>query len=192
MVSNPIQRKWTIEEYLAYEEETGIKYEYIDGEIYAMAGGTKNHSFITGNTFIAVGGRLQGSSCRTHTSDMRVRITDAKFVYPDFSVVCGDDKYSDDKEMTLINPTLCVEVMSPSSAGYDQGMKSNYYRSLPSLQHYLIIDQDQIFVKLYTRQADGWLLKEYRDLEATIPLKAIEINLPVSEIYRDIMFDSAS
>lgn len=192
MVSNRVPRKWTIEEYLAYEDETDLKHEFIDGEIYAMSGGTKNHSFITGNAFIAVGQRLSGSSCRIHTSDMRVRISDTKYVYPDFSVVCGDGKYTDDKETTLINPTLCVEVMSPSSETYDKTLKVEFYRSVPSLQHYLIIDQNQVYVRLHTKHDVGWLLQEFNDIDMVIPLVAIGVELPIRDVYRDITFDGES
>ncbi len=189
MVSNRVPRKWTVEEYLAYESETGIKHEFIDGEIYAMAGGSENHSLITGNTFIAIGQRLSGSSCRNHTSDMRVKISDSQFVYPDFSVVCGKAEFADDNRTMLTNPILCVVVMSPSSATYDKTLKVEFYRSLSSLKHYLIIDQDQVYVRLHTLQDNGWLLQQFNDINMTIPLTAIGVDLSIHEVYQDIVFN---
>ena len=190
MASNRVERKWTVDEYLAYEAEAEIKHEYIDGEIYVMTGGTDKHSIITMNTGGWLTQQLRGSSCRTHSSDMRVKINDLRYVYPDLSVICGEPTFSDDKRTTLTNPTLVVEVTSPSSEKYDTGMKSTMCRSLPSLQAYLIVDQSRLFVQLYTRQDNGWLLQEFDKLDQTIPLPMINVELPLSEVYRDIAFDS--
>jgi len=121
MATNPVPRKWTVEEYLAYEEETGIKHEYIDGEIYAMSGGTENHSLITMNTTFAVQSQLRGSSCRVHSSDMRIKISDLRYFFPEFSVVCGKAEFDDEKRTMLTNPTLVCEVLSPSSQDNDRG-----------------------------------------------------------------------
>jgi Uma2 family endonuclease len=173
MVTNQVPRYWTVEEYLAYEEETGIKHEYIDGEIYAISGGTNKHSRIAANCIIAVGKRLK-NPCHINTSDMRVKISDIKFVYPDFSVVCGEATFDDENETKLINPTFVAEVISPSSESYDRGMKSEFYRSLPSLQAYLLLDQKRVHAQLYTRHEAGWLLREFIELDAVIPLETLE------------------
>jgi Uma2 family endonuclease len=185
MVTNPVPRHWTVEEYLAYEEETGIKHEYIDGEIYAMSGGTDNHSRIAANCIIAVGKRLK-NPCHIHTSDMRVKISDIKFVYPDFSVVCGKAIFADDKRTKLTNPTLVAEVTSSSSRSY--GVKSDFYRSLPSVQAYLILDQERVHAQFFTRHEAVWLLREFNELDAVIPLEVLDCSLPLSEVYRDIEF----
>lgn len=190
MASNPIPHKWTVEAYLAYEQETDMRYEYIDGEIYAMAGGTENHSLITANALTEVGYQLRGSACRAYTSDMRAKISDIKYVYPDFSVVCGEAEFADDNHTMLINPIMSVEVMSPSSANYDKGLKGDFYRSLSSLKAYLLLDQNRIFAQLYTLQDTGWLLQQFDQAEMTIPLKAIHCTLPLTEVYRNIVFES--
>lgn len=179
----PVKRYWTVEEYLAHEEATGIKHEYIDGEIYAMSGGTDRHSILIVNLTGILWSQLRGSGCRSHSSDMRVKINEHRYFYPDFSVVCGDANFSDDAHTMLTNPTLVAEVMSPSSKNYDRGLKSEFYFNLESLQAYLLIDQEDVYAQLYTRHEEGWLLREYRGLEAAIPLEAIGCTLPLSDVY---------
>lgn len=190
MALNKVERKWTFEEYLAYEEEIGIKHEYIDGEIYAMTGGTKKHSVISTNCTTEIGVQLRDSDCYVTNSEMRVQINPTKFVYPDFIVVCGKDEFMDDKEITLLNPTLVAEVMSDSSEKYDKGLKSEFYRSLSSVKHYLLIDQNRVYTQLYTRQKDGrWLFQEFTQRDRTILLESIGVTLPMSEVYRGIAFE---
>jgi len=190
MASEPIQRKWTVEEYLVYEREMDIKHEYIDGEIYAMSGGTDKHSRIASNCITELSLKLRESNCHVHTSDMRVQVSKTKYVYPDFSVVCGQAQFSDESNTNLLNPILVGEVMSPSSLGYDQGLKSQFYRSLSSLKYYLLVDQGRVHIQLYTLQENGWLLQEFTDLEVTLALDSIGVQLPISEIYRGLEFDS--
>jgi len=189
MAMNPIPRKWTLEEYLAYEDERGVRHEFIDGEIYAMSGGTNKHSLIGMNAIIAIGRRLDDKVCSVRGSDMLVKVSDIKYVYPDFSIVCGKPEFADDKETMLINPTLVAEVLSDSTSSYDQGQKANFYRSLPSVQAYLLIEQSRVHVQLYTRQPDSWIFQEFTSLEDVISLEAIGCELPLSEIYRGIEFD---
>jgi len=189
MAMKPVKRTWTIAEYLAYELETGIKHEYIDGEIYAMTGGTENHSKIKVNTLIALGKQLtQATTCSIYDSDMRIKITDVKYVYPDMSVVCGESVFADEEHTMLTNPTLVVEVLSATSANYDKGTKADYYLSLPSLQAYLLLAQDRAHAQLYTRHEAGWLLREFKGLEAIVPLESINCTLALSEAYRNIQF----
>lgn len=190
MASNRVERKWTVDEYLAYEVESEIKHEYLDGEIFAMSGGTDSHSGIIANTTVEIGAQVRGSNCIIRTSDLRVKINDLRYVYPDLSVICSEPTFSDEKRTTLTNPTLVVEVISPPSEKYDTGMKSTMYRSLPSLNTYLTIDQSRVFIQLYTRQENGWLLQEFDKLDQTIPLPMIKADLPLSEVYRDIVFET--
>lgn len=181
-----LPKKLTVEEYLAIEEADGIKYEYIDGDISAMSGGTRIHSTIAANCIGELRTGLRKGDCGVLTSDMKVKITDIKYVYPDVSVVCGEPKFSDEKETMLINPIFVAEVMSPSSIDYDSGSKANFYRSLPSVQVYLLIDQDRPFAQLFTRHEAGWLLREYEGLDKPIPLDSIGCRLEMSEVYLDV------
>jgi Uma2 family endonuclease len=190
MASNPnYQHKWTVEDYLTYEEESEIRYEYIDGEIYAMTGGTENHSKIGLNGASALLIHTRGKPCRPHASDMKVKVSEIKYLYPDFSVVCGEAQFADEKHTLLTNPILVAEVISDSSEKYDKITKNEYYRSIPSLNYYLIIDQSRVHVQLYTLQDRGWLLQEFTQREQLIPLDVIDVTLSVDELYLDVEFD---
>ncbi len=186
---DPIPRKWTIDEWLAYEEETHTRYEYINGDIYAMSGGTEEHNIISGNIFGELRNQLRDSSCHTFNPDMRVKINDEKFVYPDVSVVCGKRDYADEKRTMLINPILVVEVFSPTSTQYDFVTKAEYYKSLPSVQAYLLVDQSRVYTQLQVRSHDAWTVYEFTQLDDVIPLTMINCKLPLSEVYLDINFE---
>ena len=184
-------RQMTVAEYLAFEEDSDIKNEYIDGEIYPMTGGTGNHSSITINTILAIGIQLRSSNCSLHSSDMRVKVGVSRYVYPDLSAVCGEARYDDNTHTTLINPVLVVEVTSPSSIEYDRAMKREYYEAVESLEVFLVIDQHRVFVELFTLTELGWHLQCFSDLKEDVPLEALDCNLPLREIYRGIVFDEA-
>ena len=189
MVAN-YRPKWTVAEYLAYEGDSEFKHEYIDGEIYAMTGGTGNHSEIKMNTAIAIGRQLDDSNCSLRNSDMRVRVSPSRYVYPDMSAVCGKASY-DDNSTILLNPILVVEVTSLSSMDYDRLAKRHYYQAVPSIQGILIIDQHRVFAELHTRKPDGWLWQQFSDLDAVIPLEMLDCTLPLAQVYRGILFEDA-
>lgn len=189
MATNPIQ-KWTVEDYLAFDDESDIKHEYMDGEIYSMSGGTDKHSIIIANIGGALWQATKGTNCRSHSSEMRVKVGDKKYFYPDVSVICGEAKFDNDKNITLTNPTLIVEVTSQSSESLDKGIKANLYRGIESLQHYLVVDQNQLYAQLSTRQEGGWFLQQFTLRTESIPLKAISVDLPMSDVYLDIEFES--
>ena len=178
----------TVADYLAFEQESDIKHEYIDGEIYPMTGGTLTHSAISINTIIALGNRLSASTCQVHSSDMRIRVSPSRYVYPDLSVVCGEAA-TDDQSMTLLNPILIAEVTSPSSIDYDRVIKRDYYEMVRSIQAYLVIDQHRVLVELYMRREGGWFLQRFSDLDAAVPLAPLDCDLPLADIYHGIQFE---
>jgi Uma2 family endonuclease len=184
-------RQMTVAEYLAFEEDSDIKNEYIDGEIYPMTGGTLHHSAITVNLILALGIRLEGADCRVLSSDMRVRVAPTRFVYPDLSVVCGEPQ-TEYNALTLLNPTLVVEVTSPSSIEYDRAMKREYYEAIESLEVYLVIDQHRVFVELFTRTELGWHLQYFSNLDDVAPLEALGCSLPMAEVYRGITIEEVA
>ena len=190
MASNPLPQKWTVEEYLAYEEEMDTRYEYIDGEVVAMSGGTDKHSLIIANITGSLWQPLRKSPCRVYSSDMRIKVSQSKYLYPDLSVVCGQAQFDEDNHTTLTNPTLVIEVTSPSSESYDKGIKAEYYRNLPSVKAYLVIDQHQMKAQLFLRQTDSWLLTQYDELKQSIPLPFVDYNLPLRDIYFDIELEN--
>ena len=176
--------------YLALEEASGFKHEYMAGEIYAMAGASLNHNRIV----TAISGLLYnrlGDHCEHFSSDMKVRVeATATNAYPDVVVVCGEPTFMQERPDTLTNPTVLFEVLSPSTADYDRGRKFEDYRLLDSLQEYVIVAQDKTHIEHYTRQQDGsWLLKDINAPDATLTLAAIDCELPLADIYAKVNFE---
>ena len=183
----PMPHLFSVEEYLAFEAASEFKHEFIDGVIYDMTGGTFHHSRIKVNITVELGIQLRNSDYVVCNSDMSVKVGESRYVYPDMSVVHGQPQL-EENDTTLLNPVLAVEVTSPASFDYDRQLKLGYYRALSSLELYLIVDQHQFLAELHTREEDGWLLQTYSDINAIIPLDAIGCRLPLSEIYRGIIF----
>ena len=181
---------YRFEDYLAVERESrDEKFEYVAGQVYAMTGASFNHNLITTNVIGELRNRLKHKSCSVLANDMRLRIEAADAaVYPDVMVVCDSPAFHDQRRDVLTNPTVVIEVISPSTEGYDRGSKFGFYRTLSSLRHYVLIAQDRLGVDVFTRQADGhWLLEAYDDCqEAEVALVAIGCTLLVSEIYANV------
>lgn len=186
--------EYRFEDYLAIERESSdVKHEYIAGQVFAMSGGSYEHSLITANLARALGNRLGGSPCVVLSSDMRIRIETADAcAYPDVSVLCSEPIFHDARRDVLTNPVLIAEVLSPSTEAYDRGGKFALYRRLPSLRHYLLVAQDQIAVDVFTRQPDGrWVLDAYTDPEAEMLLEVLDCRLSVRELYDRVIFGAA-
>lgn len=181
-----IQARFSPQEYLALERAADVKSEYVDGEIVAMAGASRNPNVIT----LHIGGeldrQLRGLPCEAYVSDMRVKVGPTHYTYPDVVVACDDIRFEDDELDTLVNPVAIIEVLSPSTADYDRGGKFTRYRSLPSLQEYVVVAQDRVWVERYSRQGDMWVLRDFDDIDDTISLDAIGCVLRLSEIYAGV------
>lgn len=176
---------YTHAEYFALEEHATFKSEYRKGKIYAMAGGSINHNRIGSNVNAILNVGLEKTECEAFNSDLRVYIEAHDLhTYPDVSVLCGNPKLYDDRTDTITNPIVIIEVLSPSTKDYDRGEKFEFYRSLPSLQDYVIIHQDQVLIEYHHRVGIGrWLLTEYTKLDDTLVLQAIDFSLPLQRIY---------
>ena len=149
------------EEYLHAERLAPHKSEYAAGELFAMAGASLFHNQIASNIIRAAGNRLKGKPCNVLGSDMRVSPTGKYYFYPDVSIICGQHKFLDDQQDTLLNPQVIFEVLSESTGDYDRGGKFVEYRKMASLQHYVLVSQDKVYVEHHTRQPNGsWLLNE--------------------------------
>ena len=185
---------YTPEEYLALDREAEFKSEYHAGEIFAMAGASENHDMIAVNVLTELRAQLRGGPCRPFSADMRVQIPEAdRYTYPDVTVVCGERQFADGRRDVLLNPTLVVEVLSPSTEAYNRGDKAKAYRQLASLREYLLIAQDRPHVEQYTRQADGrWLLSEADQLEAVVHLASIRCDLTLADVYEGVSFEPAA
>jgi Uma2 family endonuclease len=175
----------TVEQYLALEAESEIRHEYIDGEIFPMTGGTLNHDEITMNLTLTLGAQLTGSNCRLHTSHMRVGVSPTRYVYPDLSAVCGDAE-TDDGTTTLLNPIFVVEVTSPSSIERDRVRKLELYGAVPSIQGYLILDQERVFAQWHTRAEIGWRRQQFTDVNDEIELQPLNCAITLGQVYRKV------
>lgn len=175
----------TPEDYLAIERKAEHKSEYLDGELIAMTGASRNHNLITTNIIGELRQQLKKRPCEVYTNDMRVKVPATRFyTYPDVVVVCGEPRLEDDHFDTLLNPTLIVEVLSESTEAYDRGKKFGYYRTIESFAEYLLVAQDEYKVEQFVKQGDGrWLLSDIRSLENTVELVSIRCSLALDEIY---------
>lgn len=185
-------RRVSIEDYLAAERRAETKSEYLDGEVFAMTGASRSHNLIVWNLSAVLHGQLKARGCEAYVGDMRVLIPSAGlYTYPDITVACGEPRFEDGELDTLLNPTLLIEVLSPSTEGYDRGKKSAHYRTLDSLREYVLIAQDEARVELFARQDDGhWLLSEAAGLDGTILLASIGCELRLADVY-DRVIDPA-
>ena len=183
VAANP-KHYWTAGEFLAFVANSEFKHELIDGEVYDKSGGTGEHSLIAANIIRSLGNLLEAPSCRVLTSDMMLKVSDDRYLLPDVSVVCGNPEYEDESRIALLNPTLVVEVTSPSSAVDDRGLKRESYLRLPSVQGYLIVDQHRLNVELYERADVGWRLQVFNSMDDVITLEALNIKLPLAQVYR--------
>jgi Uma2 family endonuclease len=186
-------RQITEAEYLAFERQSPTRHEYYRGEIFAMAGASRNHGRIAGNAYAALHRQLLARPCELYMNDMRVKsLVTGLFAYPDIAVVCGEPLFIDEVLDTLLNPTALIEVLSPSTEAYDRGGKFELYRTIESFQEYLLVAQDRPRVEHYARQADGgWLLRDLADIQASLHLNLIHCTLTLAEIYAKITFDDA-
>lgn len=189
MAANP--RSTTTEQaYLEQERKAEFKSEYLNGEIFAMAGGTLRHARLIANFARILGNQLVQSSCEVITQDMRIQVSHGGlYTYPDILAFCGPPVFLDQTEDTLLNPVLIVEVLSDSTRNYDLGGKFDLYRTIPTLQEYVTVEQNTVHIVARQRQSDdSWLLRDYTDLQSNLLLSSVSASLPVSEIYRNASF----
>ncbi|MBC7870972.1 MAG: Uma2 family endonuclease [Chitinophagaceae bacterium] len=190
MAASP-NKKWTVEEYLSFERASEEKHEYLAGEIYLMTGASRKHNIIGVNVTTILNIQLRGRHCEAYANDMRVRVSVKNYTYPDFTVVCGTPEFEDAEVDTLLNPTVIIEVLSPSTEQYDRSKKFQNYRTLNSLQEYVLIAQDTPRIERYLRQENGqWLFSDTTLLEAAIELSSIGCSLPLAEVYDKVSFDT--
>ena len=180
----------TPEEYLRIERAAEWKSEYIDGEMFAMAGASPPHVLITTNLVGELRDRLRKGPCTTYAADLRVATDRLRhYTYPDVVVACAPLQFVDERQDTITHPTLIAEVLSESTERYDRGAKFERYRTVSALAEYLLVSQERIHVELYTRQPDGgWVLREWNDAAAEIGLASIGCRLELAEVYAKVSF----
>jgi Uma2 family endonuclease len=175
----------TVEQYLRIERAAQFRSEYIEGEVIAMPGGSRNHALIAAEVLIRLGPQLRGTEFAVAGSDTRLFCRQAAVLtYPDCVVFSDNATFLDDDEDTLTDATVIVEVLSPSTRNFDRGEKFRCYRGLPSFQEYLLLEQDAIRAEHYVRQPDGtWLLREVSGASAEIVFDSIGCRLILGELY---------
>lgn len=183
---------YTPEQYLDLERQAEYKSEYYAGEIFAMAGGSPEHSLIAANVTRELGQQLLERSCRVFNSDLRVQASETLYTYPDVTIVCGEPQFSDEHRDTLANPTVIVEVLSSTTEAWDRGDKFEQYRQRESLREYVLVAQDRPHAERFARQPGGqWLLSEVNGLEGVLALPTIGYELTLAGVYHLITFPEA-
>ena len=180
--------KWISEqEYLEFEKDSDIKYEYFEGEIFAMAGASERHNLIVSNVIISLGSQLKGKNCRVYPSDMRLKIEKTGlYTYPDIMIVCGQRKFNNDKPETILNPDVIIEVLSDSTETYDRGKKFEHYRNLDSLREYVLISQNFEKFEKYYKTDNRWIFSYTDKNNTSIMLESVNCELNHLEIYDKI------
>ena len=185
-VSTLARRRYSYSDYLAVEAASDIRHEFLDGEIFAMAGGSPEHAALAGALTGILYGQLRGRSCRPYSSDLRVRIEETGLAtYPDAAVVCGDPNMSPQDRHAVVNPVLLFEVLSPSTEDYDRGEKRLHYQRIPTLQAIVLIKQDAVEVEVWRRDGDVFN-QERHGTGSTIRLPE-DVSLPLDELYQGIV-----
>lgn len=172
-------------EYLERERLAETKNEYWNGEITAMAGASPRHTMIVANLAYLFISQLKGRPCTVHVTDLRVKVSPTGlYTYPDVTVICGNLEVEDEQQDTALNPSVIIEVLSPSTENYDRGQKFAHYRTLESLSDYIMVIQDVAQVEHYARQsADQWLLTVYRGLESVVMVESIGCEMRLADVY---------
>jgi Uma2 family endonuclease len=176
-----LPRPWTVEDFLAWEAQQPERYEFIDGIVVPRIGGSAAHTIIKDNVFGALRDRVRGGGCRALTEGLKV-VTPENVHYPDVTVFCTPIQPTDDQ---IHEPVVIVEVLSRSTGDRDRGAKWVGYRTLRSLQHYVLIAQDRRRVEVYTRSEEGWTLRLFEPPARRVPLPTMKLELDLDGIYED-------
>ncbi len=191
MASQP-RHYLTAEEYLEIERRAHTKSEYFAGEMFAMVGGSREHSLIVGNTARSLHNQFHDRTCEVHTHDFRVKVSETGlYTYPDIVALCGKAELEDSHRDTLLNPMLVIEVLSDSTEAYDRGGKFQHYTKLESVQEYVLISQDRMLVERFRRQDENeWLLRIATAPDDVVDLQSVSAKLRVGDVYARVEFET--
>ncbi len=182
-----LKTKISVEDYLEGEEGSDIKYEFINGEVYAMAGASDNHNRIAGNLFAALFGKLRDSVCEPFMTDMKLKADETIFYYPDVFVACDENPVN---SFYREEPILIIEIVSPSTRQTDRREKLRAYQQMPSVMEYAIIEQEKISVEIHRRQPDGrWITYFFTRTDTEFTLESVDLTLQLDEVYRRVVFE---
>jgi Uma2 family endonuclease len=183
----PIHR-FSPEEYVALENSSDVKYEYFEGEVFAMAGGTPRHSLIASNLIREFGNALLERGCAVFTSDLKVKVeATGLYTHPDVTIVCGPPQFVDPKSECLTNPTVIIEVLSPSTEAYDRGAKFEQYRAIPSLTAYLLVAKDRPRVEQFIRKTDtDWDYHITHGIDSVLEVPPLNVRVALERIFAGV------
>ncbi len=187
-MGEPAHHRFSFDQYLMLEEDSGIKHEFLDGQVWAMSGGTPDHAAVAGNVLTLLNIQLSGKKCRVFTSDLRIRVVATGLgTYPDVSVVCGRLELDpeDAKRHTVVNPCILVEVLSPSTEAYDRGEKLRQYQQIPSVDEIVLVGHDRREIEIVRRGPNGSWSRQVARAGELAELSSVGCTLPLSEVYRD-------
>ncbi|MGD9562708.1 MAG: Uma2 family endonuclease [Pyrinomonadaceae bacterium] len=174
----------TPQEYLALEREAEFRHEYLNGEIFEMSGASRRHNLISINLIRLISTHLLDRDCTVYGADMRIKIPNENYTYPDVVAVCGEELFEDKTEDNLLNPSVIIEVLSKSTEAYDRGAKFEQYQTIPSLREYILVTQEPFRVEQFVRQdVSAWTYLEFRTEADVIRLESIGCELRMSDIY---------
>ena len=175
--------------YLALERRAVRKSEFYDGEIRAMPGESRAHNLTVVNLVAELSQHLKDKPCEVYPNEMRTRIPNGPYVYPDVAVVCSEPQFEDEGLDTLTNPLVVIEVLSDSTADFCRGTKFRYYRQIESLREYIVVDQAEALVERYSRgPGDGWRLQESKGLSGVLEVESLGCRLALADIYAKVTF----
>jgi Uma2 family endonuclease len=187
-MSQVAHHRFSFDEYVAFEEDSGTRHEFLDGRVWAISGGTPAHAAIAANVTAFLAAALRGKPCQTYSSDLRVRARATGLgTYADVTVICGHIEFDleDRKKHTITNPQILVEVLSPSTEDYDRGEKLGHYKTIESVREVVLVAHDRHEIEIVRREADGSWSREIAGKGGTVRLASVGCELPVEEIYRD-------
>jgi Uma2 family endonuclease len=189
-VSTQPKVRITPEEYLELERRSETKHEYLNGEVFAMPGVTRQHNLIAVNITVELGMQVIDRPCEVYAIDLRTKVRPTGlYTYPDIAVVCGAPEFEDEREDTLLNPQVIIEVLSDSTESYDRGRKFAHYRAVESLREYLLVSQAECRVERFARQDDSsWIYAETTDPNGAVELTSVACRLTLSRVYHRIGF----
>jgi Uma2 family endonuclease len=182
--------RYTEAEYFEFEQTAFGRWEYLNGKSRAMAGGSDDHGMISTSIGRVLGNSLVPRGCRVYVENIKIHTGDGTNTFPDVTVICGERQYYLGKNDVVLNPLLVVEVLSPSTQGYDRGEKFDHYQTIETLQEYLLVEQDEPRIILYTRRDDHWEMRQISGVDKAVALTSVDVMLNLSDIYALIEFDT--
>lgn len=183
MIATSSRRRYTLQEYLVVEEESAVRHELLNGEIFAMAGGTPEHAALAAALVVLLGGALRGRPCRPYSADLRIFVAaTGLYTYPDAAVICGPPERAAGSPTHVTNPRVVVEVLSPSTEDYDRGEKRLHYQALASLEEYVLVAQDRRAVHVFRRRGEEFVEASYGAGES-VELASVAATIAVDELY---------